>query len=174
MARPTIRYDYDFGGFGVSVSSNRDLDDVGVGASWTGDLGEGSVTVGLGYYNYSEFTAVEPVRTVPPGEQWSAAIGGELGPVEGSVIYSTADSEGESGFTTLGAGLGAELEEAWAIDLYYIKVTDAFGTVGDFDGEDSYGLGVGYDLGGGAQVLGGIARTYARETVADFGIALAF
>ena len=32
MARPTVRYDFDFGGFGFSLSTNRDLTDIGVGA----------------------------------------------------------------------------------------------------------------------------------------------
>ena len=76
--------------------------------------------------------------------------------------------------TTLGAGLGAELAAPGRSISTTSSVIDAFGTVGDFDGDDSFGLGVGYDLGGGAQVLGGIARTYARETVADFGLALEF
>jgi hypothetical protein len=34
LARPTIRYDFDIGGFGVSLSANRDLDDIQVGAGY--------------------------------------------------------------------------------------------------------------------------------------------
>ena len=38
FARPTVRYDFDFAGFGISLSSNRDLTDVGVGAGYAGGL----------------------------------------------------------------------------------------------------------------------------------------
>ncbi|MBA3324919.1 MAG: porin, partial [Rhodobacteraceae bacterium] len=55
-ARPTVRYDFAFGGFGLSASTNRDLTDVGVGASYTADFAGGSVTGGLGYYDFESFT----------------------------------------------------------------------------------------------------------------------
>ena len=51
--RPTIRYDYDIVGFGISLSSNRDLTDIGVGGGWSGDFGAGSFTAGVGYYDFT-------------------------------------------------------------------------------------------------------------------------
>ena len=54
-ARPTIRYDFDLAGFGVSISSNRDLNAVGVGAGYAADWGGGSWSIGAGYYDWQEF-----------------------------------------------------------------------------------------------------------------------
>ena len=50
FARPTLRYDFDIAGFGISLSSNRDLTDIGVGAGYAGDFGGGSWSAGIGYY----------------------------------------------------------------------------------------------------------------------------
>ena len=66
-ARPTIRYDFDIMGFGISVSSNRDLTDIGVGAGYAADFGGGSWSLGGGYYNFDEFT------TGPSGRRSSAS-----------------------------------------------------------------------------------------------------
>ena len=58
MARPTVRYDFDFAGFGISLSSNRDLTDVGVGAGYAADFGGGTWSVGAGYYKFDSFLEV--------------------------------------------------------------------------------------------------------------------
>ena len=55
FARPTVRYDFDIMGFGMSVSSNRDLTDIGVGAGYAADFGGGSWSAGLGYYKFDGF-----------------------------------------------------------------------------------------------------------------------
>ena len=52
VARPTVRYDYDFAGFGLSLSSNRDLTDIAVGAGYSADFGGGSWTAGIGYNKF--------------------------------------------------------------------------------------------------------------------------
>jgi len=57
-ARPTIRYDFDIAGFGISVSSNRDLTDVVVGAGYAGEFANGTWNVGLGYNNYKSFRTI--------------------------------------------------------------------------------------------------------------------
>ena len=54
-ARPTVRYDFDIMGFGLSLSSNRDLTDIGVGAGYSADFGGGSWSAGIGYYNFDSF-----------------------------------------------------------------------------------------------------------------------
>jgi outer membrane protein OmpU len=203
LARPTIRYDYDFAGFGISLSSNRDLDDIGVGGGWTGEFGATSVTVGLGYYDFTEFTDIgdpelialfdingDPVvdengdqvvvegapvsSTVPAGKQWSAAIGGEFESFNGKVIYTQFDSDDDTTEAELlGLGLGADFGP-WGIDGYYFNILSADGTIEDVDGNDSLGVGVSYDLGGGATVKAGFADTFADDQVADFGISMAF
>ena len=53
-ARPTIRYDFDIMGFGVSLSSNRDLTDIVVGTGYSADFGGGSWSIGVGYNNFDE------------------------------------------------------------------------------------------------------------------------
>ena len=56
FARPTVRYDFDIMGFGLSLSSNRDLTDIGVGTGYAADFGGGSWSVGAGYYKFDSFT----------------------------------------------------------------------------------------------------------------------
>ncbi len=58
-ARPTIRYDFDLMGFGLSLSSNRDLSDIGVGAGYNGTFGAFDFGIGLGYYDFAEFEFIE-------------------------------------------------------------------------------------------------------------------
>ena len=55
FARPTIRYDFDIAGFGISVSSNRDLTDIVVGAGYSADFGGGSWSIGAGYNDFASF-----------------------------------------------------------------------------------------------------------------------
>ena len=43
-------------GFGFSVSTNRDLTDIGVGAGYTADFAGGSWTAGAGYNKFDAFT----------------------------------------------------------------------------------------------------------------------
>lgn len=201
-ARPTIRYDYDFANFGISVSSNRDLTDVGVGVGYAADFGGGSWSVGAGYYNYSGFTAIGDTVTVveddgtltdsttetqiPDGEQWSVGLHAEYDTFGLGVTYTkvtsdtTEDGRGEADSLTVG---GSYTFNAVSVGAFWTGVLSAEGP-GDFanlDGDDAYGLTAQYDLGGGASINGGIANSYSisttdekSATVADFGISMAF
>lgn len=197
--RPTVRYDYNFAGFGVSVSTDRSLSDVGVGGSYTYEFASGSVTGGVGYYDFSEFNTVvnvtgETVR-VKGGEQWSAGLTGTFSGFSGGVVYTAASSESASEFASgdldvLNVGLGYELD-AWSFAAWYANVLTGNGAFGVYDGEQTYGLTVAYDLGGGASVNMGVAQSYGRDaygtpgadnyiagvedaTIADFGIKMEF
>jgi outer membrane protein OmpU len=100
-ARPTIRYDFDIAGFGISLSSNRDLTDIVVGTGYSMDFGGGSFSIGAGYDKFDSFTTtsnassqnvdiVDPVTgevttvfvpvvqtiNAPSGEQWSVGLKG--------------------------------------------------------------------------------------------------
>ena len=201
-ARPTVRYDYNFGGFGVSASTNRNLNDIGVGASYTLEFGEGSVTGGVGYYDFNEFTtfvrdgsASQEAVTVKGGEQWSVGLTGAFGGFSAGVVYTAASSESDSDLASgdldvLNIG-GAFTVDAWTFGAYYASVLTGNGNLGAYDGHDSYGASVQYDLGGGATVNFGVAQTYGRDevgtpgdvgyipeiedgTVADFGIKMDF
>jgi outer membrane protein OmpU len=170
-ARPTVRYDYNFGGFGVSASTNRDLNDIGVGASYTFEFAEGSVTGGVGYYDFQEFTTDSGVE-VRGGEQWSVGGTGTFGGFSGGVVYTGSSSEYRGGaeasgdLDVLNVGLGYAFD-AWSVSAYYAKIMTANGQVKVFDDKDSYGASVQYDLGGGASVNMGIAQTYGRDSLGD-------
>ena len=55
FARPTVRYDFDIAGFGISLSSNRDLTDIVVGAGYSADFGGGNCSIGVGYNKFDSF-----------------------------------------------------------------------------------------------------------------------
>ena len=202
-ARPTIRYDFELAGFGLSVSSNKTLTDVGVGGGYAGDFGGGTFAIGLGYYSYEEFdtvgsattttavvngvTVLVPVApvtsTTPGGNQYTASINGTFGDFGAGVVYNNADSDGDS-FTTWGVG-GTFGMGDFTFGAYWVGITEADGDIAGYDGKNAYGLTGAYDLGGGAQVAGGIVQTFGRDsnggdseidsvTVADFGIKMSF
>jgi len=220
-ARPTVRYDFDIAGFGVSVSSNRDLTDVVVGAGYQADFGSGSFGIGVGYNNYKSFrqsvgtglsvcedgaggvttacaaddevftiAGADSSQDVPKGEQWSAGVTGDWENFGLGVVYTWADSKSNSfvegaKFSTIAVG-GTFGWDAFTVGAYYVNILEGTNRLEGFDGQDTYALTAAYDLGGGAQVAGGIGQTFGRgsvfadeadqdrETVADFGIKMAF
>jgi outer membrane protein OmpU len=99
FARPTVRYDFDIAGFGISLSSNRDLTDIVVGAGYSMDFGGGNFSIGAGWDQFDSFDTTatggattivandvngNPVTVVVPGavvtntinngEQWSVGL----------------------------------------------------------------------------------------------------
>ena len=83
FARPTVRYDFDIMGFGLSLSSNRDLTDIGVGSGYAADFGGGSWSVGAGYYKFDSFTQFGEATT---GE---AEVCADIDPDTGECIFDT-------------------------------------------------------------------------------------
>lgn len=183
QARPTIRYDFEIAGFGLSLSSNRDLTDVVVGGGYAGEFNGGTFNIGLGYNDYSGFDTVSATQdpiTVSGGKEYSAVLGGTFGDYGANLIYNNADSDGanNSSFETLGVGLTAGFGD-FDLGGWYRQVISADGGVAAWDGADAYGVTGQYDLGGGATVNGGVVQTYETDdvdgaTVADFGISMAF
>jgi outer membrane protein OmpU len=99
FARPTVRYDFDIAGFGISLSSNRDLTDIVVGAGYSMDFGGGNFSIGAGWDQFDSFDTTaqggaqtvtvldengDPITIVTPGavvtdtvaggEQWSVGL----------------------------------------------------------------------------------------------------
>jgi outer membrane protein OmpU len=203
-ARPTVRYDFDIMGFGVSVSSNRDLTDVTVGLGYAADFGGGSWTVGAGYNTYDSFEQVgDPVYSVDPvtgdvvittptnffpdGEQWSVGLGGEYDAFAFGVTYVklTSDTDTDGNVEVDNILVGASYSfDAFSVGAVYGNILSAEGgeDINAADGDDSFVITGEYDLGGGASINGGIGQTYGgtgddgqdSATFADFGIKMAF
>jgi outer membrane protein OmpU len=188
-ARPTVRYDFDFAGFGISLSADHGLSDVGVGGGYSGDFGGFAFNIGLGYYNFEGFTTetpgsivdldtgeIIPIVTeteVGGGEQYTAMLGFGLFGADMNVIYNKADSDGDAGFETLGVG-GEYGFDAVTIGAFYRQVTNQDGDVFDTDNDNVYGISARYDLGGGAEVAGAVQSNYDDDITADFGIDMSF
>ena len=170
--RPIVRYDFDVAGFGISVSTDSELNDIGVGASFATDFAGGSFTIGGGYYD----------DTID--EQWALGVTGAFQGFSGNVIYTNVDG----GLETIGVGLGTTFADI-GINAFYNRALSAgfAGNAGDLfpgilgvqgidvdEDDDSYGIGMNFDLGGGASLRGGYARSWRGTDAADLGIQMAF
>lgn len=185
--RPTVRYDYDLAGFGLSLSTGGELDSIGAGASYTFQFGGGSFTAGGGYFDGNANDLADDITTddedesdeEPDNSQWAAGLSGEFAGFSGQVLYTTTEVDGlDDDVEDLGLGIGTTFADVGVNGFYRKRLEDGSG--GD---DDAYGVDVTYDLGGGASVKGGVVRTYEvededgdidNETIADFGISMAF
>jgi outer membrane protein OmpU len=198
FARPTVRYDYAFQGINLSASTDRDLADVAVGASYTFDFDAGSVTAGIGWAQVAEFTTfggaqlVDGVTVIdrfllPEVEQFSASLQGTFGAFTLGGVYTQAETDtvdrviddedvrfkGELDTWLIGAEYGWN---EWTFGGFYHKVQTASGgdTFDSLDGNDAYGVGFSYDLGGGAAFRAGYVNDVFDEDRADVGITMSF
>jgi outer membrane protein OmpU len=187
-ARPTVRYDFDIMGFGMSVSSNRDLTDIGVGAGYAADFGGGSWSVGAGYYKFDSFvTTAEgglevvegangelivvpgaPIDTIwPDGEQWSVGLNGDYDAFAFGLTYTKLNSDtsdiGEVDVDNILVGLSYTFD-AFSVGAVYGNILSADGVASELDGDSSWEVSGQYDLGGGASINGGIRQTYSILT----------
>lgn len=184
-ARPTVRYDFDIAGWGLSLSSNRDLTDIAVGTGYSADFGGGSWSAGIGYNKFDNFTSTDdagfelvdldgdgiddtavPVVDVvewPDGEQWSVGLKGTYDAFGFGLTYAklTSDTNDLGKFEADNLLLGASFGwDNFAVGLVYGKILSADGVLSELDGDDSFELSAQYDLGGGATVNFGARRTY--------------
>lgn len=196
FARPTVRYDIDIAGFGLSLSSNRDLTDITVGAGYSADFAGGTWSVGLGYNDFADFEIANdsvlavvngqlvevPVASteVDGGKQYSVGLNGEFEQFAFGATYTKAEGDGDDEFDSLAVG-GTYGFDAFTVGAFYHTILSADGDIADLDGDDAYALTAAYDLGGGATVAGGIGRAWGGDgddnngrTVGDFGIRMAF
>jgi len=154
-----IRYDYDAGAFGLSVSSNGGLETFQVGVGYSGDFGGTSINFGIGYDDAEE--------VVPgAGDHIAASLGFGFGDISVKTAYATNDLFDDMavsvGYTTGALGLTA---------FYHQFSLDAGGDI------DAIGLGASYDLGGGLSVVGGVVNVdtgIGDATTADFGLNMSF
>ena len=150
ILNPQIRYDYDFDSFGFSISTQGNLEEIAVGVGGSFAIGANSIGFGLGYDTTDETIA--------------AALNASFGAVTAKVAFSTSDDNGDdisgslkyvSGPLSV-AGFVSSLEDA--------------GT----DSVLSYGLGMGYDMGGGLELKTGIAANDDDVITADLGFLMTF
>ena len=173
-----MRYDYTTGALTFSLSSNNPFDNEGVASGFNTFEDADVMSVGVGY----------------DGGMWSAGLGYEalsdntntIGDVDhliGSftyafgdatlkVIYGTADFDavGED-FDQYGASLDYVLG-ATTLTAFYSAVDPEVGDTGS-----ATGLGVAYDLGGGASLKGGVVSFddgSETTTAYDFGVSMSF
>ena len=141
---PIIRYDYDAGAFGLSVSTGGDLEDFQAGVSYSGDFGGTSISVGLGYDEAAD-------SLLGVGDHFAASLGVGFGAIAVDVAYATNDDLDDVAVSvTYDAG-------ALDVNAFY-RTADSDGVIfasGEFD---AYGLGASYDLGGGLSLRGAVGN----------------
>lgn len=183
-----VRYDNTFGDFGVAVSVEMDDDsntqgttgnpaDMGfaIGFRYSTDLGGADLALGLGYQS-ADGEGGATNRTYH-GEVFESATG------VGAVVTLDSGFTGGFTYTTFSAVTGGEDVDHLGIGLgYSMDAFSAHMNWGQFskDGADDltgWGLALGYDLGGGASILGGYGSSDNGTTTSDMwsvGLSMAF
>ncbi len=173
-ARPSLRYDFDLERLGFSVSTDRDLGSVVVGAGYSAEIGPGALRFGLGYADIESY-GTPSGGLVPDTEQYSAGLSGRYGSISGAAFYLLSD--GADGSEIEQAVFGAAYDRAGLrINGWYNRILTAKGEYGfgALPQDDALGIGASYALGPGASLIGGYVRDFASNDRADFGIALRF
>ncbi len=197
-----VRYEYSMGDFGVALSyeqANNGADsladdNVGIGATYSMDMGGNAVKIGLGYqtgnfsrvqaraagfvFNESTGTAT-PVAAVTAAATNGSVVGMSVGVDMASgfsavVGYTSASVDGAANDVTR-TGLGLTYTSGpLAVTMNYGEI-DAEGVAGT---TDSYGLAANYDLGGGAVVMVGygsdVAAAPGNQSQWSAGLGLSF
>ncbi len=154
--RPAARWDYTVADFGVHVSADNPgpAGDQGYGLAVT--YGAGDISLGLGYEE-GNFGATTGVGHIVAG------VTASFGDATVKAAYGDAD---DIDFTQYGLSLDF-VSGATTFTAYWRTAE-----VGTADGQ-AYGLGVAYDLGGGASIKAGFADgDDVDPTSAGFGSAL--
>jgi outer membrane protein OmpU len=173
-ARSAMRYDYTFGDFGFHISADNPVaypgsadlrtenETYGVAVTYSGDL----FSAGLGY----ETRDGERPSTGDFAISGDHIIGGVSVEFAGATIkgiYGMADLDGLDEFDQYGI----------SVDYGFDATTlTAFYTGGDEElKSEAFGLGVSYDLGGGASVKAGYVQDETiDEDAFDFGVSMSF
>jgi outer membrane protein OmpU len=143
---------YSMGDFSVHASaSDRNDRRAIVGAyTWTG------WTFALGFQDSDAVTDTD----------WTASISGDIGPASVSLAYA------DNGSCAVVCG------EHWVLAGSFDvgAATNVHGYIADADyfAEESYGIGVHHDLGGGTSIRGGIEHANDGDINADLGVRFDF
>jgi len=183
-----LRYDYDFGAFGVSVSMELDDTDTvdngyAIGGSYKGEMGGVDLRFGLGYQfvdsqgdfapgNLNDFTGFAyAVDTDVDIVGVTAGVG--FSGFKVGLEYTSFDGDDYDTIDHYAVGLGYTFE-AFSVGLNY----EAFDG-GDINDSEGWGLTAGYDLGGGVSLLAGYSDSDIDDMDGDyetysFGVAMEF
>lgn len=154
---PAARWDYVMGDLGLHVSADNPgpAGDQAYGVAMTYSMGD--VSMGLGVEDNGTANHV------------AARVTAGLGDATFIVVAGFSDA----------ADLGGTAVDD---DQYAASISYAMGAASltafaskNFAGEDHYGVGAAYDLGGGASLVGGISDGDSRADAAyDFGLSMSF
>jgi outer membrane protein OmpU len=187
-SRPAMRYDYSFGDFGVHISADNPEGDteayaVGLSGSFAG------FTFGLGYEDleYGAGGTLEiwggdddaTVIGIPAGTDAThiiGGIGGTFAGFTGKAIYGQGELDiggANVDLTQWQLSVGYSFD-ATSLTAFYSSLE--FSDAVDADGE-AWGVGVSYDLGGGASVRAGYVDAEfngVSDDAFDFGVSMTF
>ncbi len=155
--RPAARWDYTTGDLGLHVSMDNPLDDTGIGTdnaySIAVTYGVGDISFGLGY------------ESTDATDHIIGGVTAGFGSATAKVIYGTAD---DIDFDQYGLSLDFVSGATTFTGFYMHKETAGVDA-------DATGVGVAYDLGGGAAVKAGYVDADGDDDARyDLGIAMSF
>ncbi len=186
-------YEGTFGDFTVALSGNIGGADNAAGAG-TEDLAigvkyaMGNYSIGLGYgtYNAASYGGYDLVFA-DRQNAITVQVGANVGDLALAALYSTTSLSGDASFVNSADatdfGTLTDIEDAKATQMGLtaaytmgaVTVSAAYSVSSLTDEADveGYGLGVAYDLGGGASVKAGVGEV-GGVTVADLGVTMSF
>jgi outer membrane protein OmpU len=153
---------YDISGFSIKASYITD------DQTTTAGINE-ETAIALSYENdmfVVSAAAAQDAAGTPNNDPWF--IGAAYKGLPNATIGLNYIEEGVAADGATTVLYGNYTMDAWTFKAY-VANNDGSGNVTD----TSYGIGADYDL-GGAKLTGGIQRTYAEETYADFGVRFDF
>ncbi len=150
-AREAARWDYTTGDLGLHVSTDN-----------FGPAGDNAYGVAV-TYSAGDFSFGAGYEELGDLEHLAAGVTAAFGDATVKVVYGTLDN---GAFTD---------DDQYAASLDYVSGATTLTVFGrkNFDGDNAFGVGVAYDLGGGASLKAGYAD---QEDVTnyDFGISMSF
>ena len=179
------RYEYSFGDFGVAVSYEQagnnvtgtaQDDNIAIGATYAMDMGGTALKFGLGYQAGSRAAAGIYTNADAIGASVSAELAGGFSASLGYIKYDfdaldvagVASTQVDFAHTGLGV-------------TYTTGALSVHGNVGFYNpdvgaSDETYGLAVNYDLGGGAVVMAGYGSdvAVAGQSAYSIGLGLSF
>ena len=167
--RPAARWDYVTGDLGLHVS----VDNPNAGTADDGDAygiavtySAGDISFGLGYE-----TSDDAGGLGVGADHIVAGVTAGLGDASIKVVYGTADIDGGDDFEQYGISLDFVTGATTLTGFWITKDS----TVAALDSGDAYGIGVSYDLGGGAALKAGYVDGDALTDASyDLGISMSF